>query len=80
MSCVNSLTERELAVTRLLLAGRTNRQIAGALEVRESTVRGHVSSVLRKMGVGRRTEVAAQVVTCLRGQHRSLRDLFPNGA
>lgn len=53
------LTDREVEVLSLVAAGRTNRQIAGALFISEHTVGVHVSHVLAKLGVSRRTEAAA---------------------
>ncbi len=49
------LTEREREVLRLMAGGYTNRDIAGALNVSEGTVKNHVSSVLSKFGVKDRT-------------------------
>jgi DNA-binding NarL/FixJ family response regulator len=45
------LTAREIEVLRLLAGGLTNRQIAGALQTAEGTVKNQVSSILAKMGV-----------------------------
>jgi|GEM_PF-1723283 len=50
------LTPREQQVLALLGEGRSNRQIAYALKVKESTVSFHVSNVLRKLGVHSRAE------------------------
>lgn len=48
---IESLTHRERTVLRLLFAGDNVRTIAGRLAVSEATVRSHVRSLLRKMGV-----------------------------
>jgi DNA-binding NarL/FixJ family response regulator len=50
------LTERELAVLRLVAAGRTNREVANDLFVAEGTVKAHVASIYRKLGVHSRAE------------------------
>lgn len=50
-----SLTEREIAVLRLLASGYSNREIARALIVSVGTVKNHVSSILGKLGVRDRT-------------------------
>jgi DNA-binding CsgD family transcriptional regulator len=53
------LTRREMEVLALLAEGRTNRQIADALFISESTAGVHVSNILGKLGVTGRTEAAA---------------------
>jgi DNA-binding CsgD family transcriptional regulator/tetratricopeptide (TPR) repeat protein len=53
------LTERELAVLRLLAAGRTNTQIGAELYISATTARVHVSNILRKLGVTSRVQAAA---------------------
>jgi two-component system response regulator DevR len=50
------LTERELEVLRLLAAGCSNRVIGGRLYISETTVKFHVSNLMRKLGVSRRAE------------------------
>ena len=52
------LSEREVALVRLLADGRSNREIAGALYLAEGTVKNLVSSVLSKLGVRDRTQAA----------------------
>lgn len=52
------LTDRELEVLALLAAGRTNREIAGALVISEKTVARHLSNISTKLGVGTRTAAA----------------------
>jgi DNA-binding CsgD family transcriptional regulator len=53
------LTGRELAVLRLLAAGRTNKQIGAELYISPTTARVHVSNILRKLGVTGRVQAAA---------------------
>ena len=52
----SQLSARELEVLRLLVSGRRNREIAGALVISEGTVKLHVSSILGKLGAADRTE------------------------
>ena len=53
------LTDRELAVLRLLAAGQTNTQIGAELHISPTTARVHVSNILRKLGVTSRVQAAA---------------------
>lgn len=50
------LTPRERVVLEALVRGRSNKQIAFELRVSDTTVRAHVSAVLRKLGVRSRTQ------------------------
>jgi two-component system response regulator DevR len=61
-----SLTSREDDVLRLLATGKTNVQIAREIHISEKTVKNHVSAILGKLEVARRTEAAAYVA-----QHRN---------
>ncbi|MFF0815129.1 ATP-binding protein [Rhodococcus sp. NPDC003318] len=53
-----TLSPREQEVARHLAAGMTNKEIAAKLVLSTRTVEGHVERTLRKLGVGRRSEVA----------------------
>ena len=53
------LTGRELAVLRLLAAGRTNAQIGTELYISPKTAGVHVSNILRKLGASGRVQAAA---------------------
>ncbi|WP_405144716.1 AAA family ATPase [Sphaerisporangium sp. NBC_01403] len=52
------LSQREREVARLVALGRTNREIADVLFLSTRTVESHVATVLRKLGVRSRTQVA----------------------
>jgi two-component system NarL family response regulator len=54
------LSPRELQVLRMLGAGKPNKEIARDLSLELSTVKGHVTSVLDKLGVRNRTEAVAE--------------------
>ena len=51
------LTPREAEVLELLLAGRTNAQIAHQLSIGIETVRTHARNIYRKLGIGSRREL-----------------------
>lgn len=56
------LTDREREVLVLLAGGRTNREIAEALYISESTAGVHVSNIIGKLGASNRVEAAALAV------------------
>jgi predicted ATPase/DNA-binding CsgD family transcriptional regulator len=53
------LTPREIDVLRLLVAGKTDREIAEALFISRYTAMKHVANILGKLGVASRTAAAA---------------------
>ena len=59
------LTKRELDVLRLLAEGGTNKTIADALVLSETTVKFHVNSILRKLHVANRAEAVARYLSLL---------------
>lgn len=50
------LTPRELAALRSLADGRSNKEIAAALDISERTVKTHLAHLFEKLGVTSRTE------------------------
>ena len=52
------LSERELAVVRLLAEGRSNKEIAADLYLAEGTVKNYVTGLLGKLGARDRTQAA----------------------
>ncbi|KQT98608.1 response regulator [Sanguibacter sp. Leaf3] len=55
------LTPSEVRVVDLIGEGLSNREIAERLSIAEKTVKNHITSLLAKMGLQRRTQVAAWV-------------------
>ena len=58
-----NLSEREQQVLELVATGKSNKEIAAALEITEATVKGHMTNILGKLGVTDRTQA---VITALR--------------
>jgi two-component system, NarL family, response regulator len=50
------LTKRETEVTRLMSAGKSNKEIGAALAVTEGTVKVHIGRILKKLGAEGRAE------------------------
>lgn len=60
-TAVQTLTDREVQILRLIGAGRSNQEIADQLTIELHTVKNHVHSMLTKLGVRRRGEAAAKL-------------------
>jgi DNA-binding NarL/FixJ family response regulator len=58
----SDLSARELEVLGLLVAGKSNKDIAHSLGITEATVKSHVSAILMRLNVNDRTQA---VVTAL---------------
>lgn len=56
-----SLTPQQLRVLMMLRQGMLNKQIAYELDVGETTVKAHVSEILRKLSVASRTQAVIEV-------------------
>ncbi|CAG1012045.1 partial Transcriptional regulatory protein LnrK, partial [Anaerolineales bacterium] len=61
---IDTLTEREKDILRLLGAGLSNADIAARLYFSEGTVRNYISSILNKLGVADRTQAAVLALRC----------------
>lgn len=55
---LDTLTDREMDVLRLIARGRSNKAIASTLFLSVGTVKGYVSSILTKLDVNDRTQAA----------------------
>jgi LuxR family maltose regulon positive regulatory protein len=56
---IEPLSERELAILRLIATGRSNQEIAELLVVAVSTVKSHINNLYSKLGTNRRTQAIA---------------------
>jgi DNA-binding NarL/FixJ family response regulator len=61
-AALESLTNRELDVLRLLAQGQSNPQIADSLVISRGTVKGHVQHIISKLGVSDRTQAAVRAI------------------
>jgi two-component system response regulator NreC len=52
------LSQRELEILRLIVQGKSHRQIASELGIRVNTVRAHRANMMQAMGVHKTTELA----------------------
>jgi len=52
------LTARELDVLKLIVKGKSNKEISTELSIGEATVKTHVNNILAKLGVSDRTQAA----------------------
>jgi two-component system, NarL family, response regulator len=56
------LTQREMEVLRLMVVGKSNKEIGSTLRVTEGTVKVHVNHILSKFGVAGRVEAIIAAV------------------
>ena len=56
------LTPRESEVLEQIVRGKSNKEIASALDVSEATVKTHINSLLGKLGVTDRTQAATAAI------------------
>ena len=59
---LDPLTVREQEVLQLILSGKSNREIAGALFISENTVKTHARSIFSKYDVGSRAELISTLL------------------
>jgi DNA-binding NarL/FixJ family response regulator len=63
LSASAHFTARETEVLKLLVAARSNREIARSLGIEERTVKAHVAKLMRKVGVENRIALSIFAVT-----------------
>lgn len=56
------LTQRELEVLKGIVAGHTDRAIGRSLHIAESTVRSHIKSLYKKLGVTSKSQAVAKAM------------------
>jgi DNA-binding NarL/FixJ family response regulator len=56
------LTPRELAITKLVGEGKTNKEIAAALHLSVGTVKNHITQILQKLELRDRTQLAIYAI------------------
>ena len=68
------LTRQQARILQLICEGRLNKQIAYDLSIAETTVKAHVTAIMRKLGVQSRTQAVLIV------QEASFSSLMPDQA
>lgn len=61
-TALDELTPREREVLRLVIRGRSNKEIGQALIISEDTAKKHVQTIMLKLGVSDRTQAAVKAV------------------
>ena len=56
----SNLSVREQEVLQLMFAGKSNREIAEELRIKEATVKSHVSVILMRLNVTDRTQAVVE--------------------
>ena len=77
---LSTLTPQQLKVLVLLAEGQSNKYIAGNLAITEATVKAHITGILRKLGIERRTQAAILAQRLLQtGERAELNGLDDEG-
>lgn len=58
-----SLTRRQFDVLRFMVQGLSNKEIASELHLSETTVKSHVTAILRKLGATDRTQAVVKAIS-----------------
>ncbi|GAA2042867.1 hypothetical protein GCM10009839_52280 [Catenulispora yoronensis] len=68
LSMLETLTDREMTVLRMLAVGMDNRAMAWHLRIREATVKRHMTTLLAKLGLTSRLQAGlVAFAVCLDG-------------
>lgn len=62
MESINILTTREKEILSLIVDGKSNTEIARALIISTHTVKAHIESIYRKLGVHNKVQAAVYAV------------------
>ena len=73
LSRLATLTNQQSRILQLICEGKLNKQIAYDLSIAETTVKAHVTAIMRKLGVQSRTQAV------LIANEASFASLLPNG-
>ena len=73
------LTGRQIAVLALLALGKSNKEIANQLDISEMTVKAHMTSILRKLGVSTRAQAIVAFQRASAAEH-AVRSVDQDGA
>lgn len=74
LSRLSSLTNQQARILELICEGKLNKQIAFDLTIAETTVKAHVTAIMRKLGVQSRTQAV------LVAQNARFSKILPNGS
>ena len=64
VSKLGELTPQQMKVLSLICEGKLNKQIAYELDVAETTVKAHITSIFKKLGIHSRTQAVLAMQRC----------------
>jgi DNA-binding CsgD family transcriptional regulator len=56
-----ALTDRQMEIVKHLLPGRSNKEIANKMCVCEDTIKGHLKTIMKRLGVHSRIEILSKI-------------------
>lgn len=69
---VATLTPQQLRVLLMLADGQPNKEIGQTLTISEATIKAHVTAILRKLGLDRRTQAAVLAQRLMQSEFASI--------